>query len=364
MATEKTPAEIEREIEAERAGLARSLEELQSQFSPEAIVNSATTYVRNNGGDIAATIGRQIKENPMAAALTGIGLVWLMVGSGRRNDRATYAGDVESDPQFRSAYGEPEHVEPQLAYDDRRYASAPGTLAEPHRPGFEDRLERVEDDRDEYTVNADHGLEDAQVSSPEMARLEGRSYPEHGRVYSRSADMRARLSQGTERMSETARLRVMQARQRAYEAQRGMEEKFGDYKASGRRAYYEQPLLGGVIALGIGAVIGAALPRTEREDEAFGAYRDRALGEADRIFREESAKLRAVAEAAIDEVKDIGQDAMETAQKGLTEAKSATPTGREAVAQAEGVVGSAARRVADAAKAEAEKQDLGGSVKS
>lgn len=369
MTQEKTPAEIEREIEAERAGLARSLEELQAQFSPEALVNSATTYMRNNGGDIAATIGRQIKDNPMAAALTGIGLVWLMMGSGRKDRPSDRASFAHRDAEFRSAYGDPALDEPRLDYDDRRYASAPGDLSDPHRPGFEERVaraerDRIDDDREEFTVNADHGLEDAEMSASPADRARARAYATRARMYAHSSKMRARLSEGTENMSEAARIRVMRARQQAYEAQRVMEHKFGEYKASGRRAFHEQPMLAGVIALGIGAAIGAALPRTQREDEAFGAYRDRALDEADRIFREESGKLKAVAEAALSEAKTIGDEAVRTAEDTLKGAKEATPTGHEAVEKAEGAVSSAAKRVAGAAKAEADKQDLGSSVKS
>jgi hypothetical protein len=165
-------------------------------------------------------------------------------------------------------------------------------------------------------------------------------------------------------MSEAARLRVMRARQAAYEAQRGMEERFGEYASSGQRAYEQQPLLAGLIAAGIGAAIAAALPRTEREDEMFGAYRDQAFDEADRVFHEEAAKLRAVAEAAAGEARTMADEAVTEVKDTLGAAKEKTPTSKEAVNKAEGAATSAAGRIAEAARSEAEKQDLGGSVKS
>jgi hypothetical protein len=371
MSTEKTPAEIEREIEAERAGLARSLEELQAQFSPEAMVNTATTYMRSHGGDIASTIGRQIKANPMAAVLTGVGLAWLMLGSRNERDHHHYYEMDEGDADFRSAFspddpGFETRREPALAYDERVYPAAPGRLAEPQQEGFETRVERADEartDRDEFTVNADHGLHDAQRSSSRSDRMKAKAYGARQRAYARSADLKARLSEGTESMSEAARIRVMRARQQAYEAQATMERRYGEYMASGRRSFEENPLLMGALAMGIGAAIGAALPRTEREDEAFGSYRDRAMEEADRVFREETAKLRAVAEAAVGEAKTMASEAMETADAKLKDAKSTAPTGKDAVDRAESVVTTAADRIASAARDEAEKQDLGSNLK-
>ena len=63
MTDHRTPEEIEREIEAERGALARSLDQLQNQFSPEAMVETATTYLRSNGSDWARSVTRQAKEN-------------------------------------------------------------------------------------------------------------------------------------------------------------------------------------------------------------------------------------------------------------------------------------------------------------
>ena len=184
-----------------------------------------------------------------------------------------------------------------------------------------------------------------------------------GRLYARSSDLRARLADGTEDMTEQARIRVMRARQAAADMQSEMEARFGEATASGRRMYDEQPLVGGLIAAGIGAALGALLPRTEVEDEYIGAYRDRAFDEADAVFREEASKLRAVADAALDEAKAVADEKLEGVKGAIGDAKAATPTGEEAVSKAEAEAKSAAQRIADAAKSEAEKQNLGAGVR-
>ena len=76
----RTPAEIERDIERERAQLGDTIEELQDRFSPETILREVGRGFREHGGDIGTAISRSVKENPVALALTGVGLAWMMFG--------------------------------------------------------------------------------------------------------------------------------------------------------------------------------------------------------------------------------------------------------------------------------------------
>ena len=81
MSDDRSSAEIEREIEEERHALARSLEDLQAQFSPERVMNQASTYLRSNGGELAENFVTQVKRNPVAAAMAGVGVAWLLMTS-------------------------------------------------------------------------------------------------------------------------------------------------------------------------------------------------------------------------------------------------------------------------------------------
>ncbi len=78
----RTPDEIERDIEHERAALTHTIDDLQDRFSFEGVVNQIGEQLRENGGDISRTVGRSVRENPMALALTGVGLAWLIFGKG------------------------------------------------------------------------------------------------------------------------------------------------------------------------------------------------------------------------------------------------------------------------------------------
>ena len=83
----RSPEEIEREIERERAGLSSTLDDLQNRFSVETIARQFTDQFREHGGDIGRSVSDAVKRNPVALALTGVGLAWLMMGdkSGGQN---------------------------------------------------------------------------------------------------------------------------------------------------------------------------------------------------------------------------------------------------------------------------------------
>jgi hypothetical protein len=413
---DKSPAEIEREIEAERSALARSLDELQSQFSPERMVNVATEYMRENGGDVARTVQRQVKDNPIAVALTGVGLAWLIAGGSKSSSGDRREARYGAAPRFRHDeghdYGTADATggyapAPRPAWDDRSYRSAPGTLSDPMRGDVDGRIasaegddpsawDKAKDKAGDWSDEAKDGVAATGASIRDSARtsgsamndrwdgaqdaasdrwnetslrwrewqsdLRGRTASARGRAYARSAELKARLSEGTESMTEQARARVMGARQAAYEAQRDIEARYVQYRNRTGRFYDEQPLVFGALALGVGALLGAALPRTHKENELIGSYRDQAFDEAERVFHQEAARARAVAEAAVGEAQDIAKEKMDEVRGKVDGAKEATPTGEEAVGKAETEVRGAAGRIAEAAKAEAKKQDLGGSI--
>lgn len=394
--SDRSPDEIEREIEAERGALAKSLESLQNQFSPETLVDNATAYLRRNGGEWAQSASKQARDNPVALAVTGIGLAWLIAGPARKRSQAgTYDrwAATHDETSFRETYGTPRSDEtevghsspvrpsppPSVAYDDRDYAPAAGfrTTGNPmtgSMRGFDDRLARTSagpsDDGPGLTQRLSDGAEGVVdrvrhafdsirdrfgPSSPDWARssddwMTGTETRSHGE------SLRQRLMEGTESMTDAARDRIVAAREAALDAQHYLADRGRDYADTGREYYSDQPLIGGLLAFGIGAMIGAALPRTRQEDEYLGAYRDRALEEAERIYDQESGKLRAVADAALTEAKSVASETLEAAKAG-------TPSGKEAVDRVEGAAKSAAERVADAAKSEADKQNLGGSVR-
>lgn len=439
MSYSKSSAEIEREIEEERSELTRSIEELQNQFSPERIVSTITGAVRENGSDVAYAIGKRAKENPIALALTGIGLAWLIAGSGggqrlpkhRRIEYRDYDDYEDYDDEFstsrrRVGYasptratapgsiqgGTPEYREfdrrVEAAQQEIRYRDYAGRPQESAGPGLWGRLKSsvsgaYEGAKDVASSAADSVTSAASSATSSVSSaagtardgvtstgssIAGKAQSGGRHAYMRASDMRDRLWEGTENMSAAARDRVVAARSRALEAQARIESAARRRSEDLRRLAEDEPLLLGAIAFAVGAAAGALMPRTDVEDEYLGEYRDDVFARADAIFREESEKLKKVASAAAEEGKAIVDEKLEAASKAaerkldeaddhikrakdsyetakekadekLKQAKTETPTGREAVEKVEGEVRTAADRVGEAAKTEAERQNLG-----
>ena len=126
----RSPEEIEREIEREREGLAHTLDDLQDRFSVEGIARQFSDQFREHGSDWGRSISDAAKRNPLALALTGAGLAWLMFGQG--NTRSTH-GSYEGLDRER-AHPRPVPVtdtERRPALPDRTRSTAPASAYAP-----------------------------------------------------------------------------------------------------------------------------------------------------------------------------------------------------------------------------------------
>ena len=73
---------IERDLERTRSRMDNRLSELQERLSPGQIVDDMLGYFRGSeGGDFARNLMDSVRDNPLPAALTGIGLTWLMASN-------------------------------------------------------------------------------------------------------------------------------------------------------------------------------------------------------------------------------------------------------------------------------------------
>lgn len=368
----RTSAEIEREIEEERGALAQSLEALQESLLPENLISTATDALRDNGADILRTTTKTARENPVAVAVVGAGLTMLLAGIGAKK-----------------AYDNRSNAAPRAAYADPAKGTSPG-LRETSEGDFDQRVAAADAEirRRDY---ASRSAADEQKGL--WQRTRGGIGSALGHV--NAGAMRKALSEGTENMSKSARERVMRARASAISAQERLEAKTKKGGDDLMNLMKDEPLIAGALVFAAGAALGALLPRSSVENAYVGEHRDRLLSRADEIFREETAKLKAVAEAAVEEGRTVVEervqavyDAADAAIDGaaeeaedvlgraknsykaakdkvegtIAEAKEKVPTGRDAVNAAEAEVKEAASRVTQAAKDEAEKQNLGGSV--
>lgn len=77
----KSSEDIEREVEAARGDLDRTVEALKDKMSPGQLIDELTRSFKGGGaGDVMSNLGAQVRENPMALAMIGAGMAWLMTG--------------------------------------------------------------------------------------------------------------------------------------------------------------------------------------------------------------------------------------------------------------------------------------------
>ena len=396
----RTPEEIEREIERERAGLTNTLDDLQDKFSVETIARQFSDQFREHGGDIGRSVTDAVKRNPIALALTGAGLAWLMAGDRApgRDRMGTRDSYDHRDPRNRTNYygDRDDHSGLPVAAQQhgvipagqrRDLGPQPGDPSKPYYSGevawSGDVPSWARHDDDDDTPGLAQRAGDAAsraggrvsgAASSAGSTVAGKAKGAAGAVSDaghsvasgardftsstadRAAQLRRRLAEGTEDLSEAARERVIAARESAVRARASA----ASYGREGRdRAvdiFEDQPLVVGALALAVGAAIGAALPRSRTEDRYMGQHRDQLMADAERIFAEEKSKLGKVAQAASDEAKKVLRETKEDADAAAPGSSAADAFVEKAKASGQ--------RVVDAAEAEADKQKVGDIKKS
>jgi hypothetical protein len=302
-------ADIERRAENVRAEIANTADSIRSRLTPGPLVDEAINYVRYSDGALSLdNLRRQARDNPMALAVIGAGLAWLILG----NSHASRTSSRE-----------------EADY----YPQSGGTVGDYPAPPL--------DPAEESMGAGEFGYADeTQFSGSPTERLEESQYPGSGeqretdRTSSRASSAADAVSRTAERARSSAEALGAGARETWGEAARtisdvGRGARSAGSRVSGHFAHAAQdlrnrsghaadrarqsfsdlldrePLIIGALSLAVGAAIGAMLPRTRMENEYLGAVSDQAKRSASEM-----------AKKGMDEAKDV-------AKKGFAAAKSA-----------------------------------------
>ena len=250
----KDPATLEREIDQTRANMDRTLGALERKFSPGQLLDQAMEFARENGGEFANNLGRSIKENPVPALLTAVGIAWMAASSNRPKSSMV---DAYNDRYARDDFNARD-------FDDTRYEDDAGDQKE----GLSDKAQRLKASAEETLSDAGQRVK----SAAERARQ-------------KLTGTKESMSAGLRRTSGTAQIQTERVR-----------EGFNSLLT-------EQPLLLGALGIAVGAAIGAALPGTEKEDRLFGPARDKAVAEVKQRGTETYEQVREKANAVGEEAK-------------------------------------------------------------
>jgi ElaB/YqjD/DUF883 family membrane-anchored ribosome-binding protein len=295
---ERSPRDIEQEIEATRERMGRDIDELGERLSPDNLKRQAREAISGKAQDIAHNVGDRaryqgsrmidfIQENTSLVAAMGLGAVWLI----QQRNRSEVSGDRMS----RFAYTGPE----------RRREGITGRIA--------DRAAEMRDSLSATASGVAERASDLTQQAGERARDLTHQANERAReVSTRAADQGRRARGGLERMVEENPLAVA----------------------------------AGVAVLGLAC--GLLVPESEREQRLMGPYRDdlvqrtqetvrrvkdaavEAGGELRESVRQEVAERAPEVKAVVqDAAQSLGEQVKEKATRVKEEAKQAVREGRQ-----------------------------------
>ena len=320
---DRSVGELEREVDRERERVSATIDELQARASVGSLVDQLVKAVGANGGEVSRNLGRSLRDNPLAAMLTGVGLAWLMAGSGRPRDEAQDWDDRVSD---------------DLRYGRDRLSEAPMPSASSYESSAEGAWPRSEYS-DPSTETEEGGLRERVADVA-------------GRVGEGVSDAVAGVRERASEISHSAGARLARAGDTIREAGGAVTHRAGAVRRSAVGTSHsmrngldtlieDQPLVAGAIAMALGAAVGGALPRSRVEDRMFGEQSDRAMETVRTLAKDQGAKVQATASAVVDEALNIADEA-------AAELGAKLPSGEAIVDTAESKVREAASRLREA----------------
>lgn len=317
---EKSTSSLEREAERVRADIADTADHLKAKMSPGQLMDEAIGYFKDGDtNQLVANLKHQVRDNPLALALVGGGLAWLMMGSGPSHSASGNRGSVN-----RSQPGSPARSAAVGAaagpHMDRPYSrAAAGAVASGisgDAAGAKDTASsvahRVGDAASSATATAGDAVAAAADGINRSLHDLGEGVGEQvGNVFDASADMGERL------------------------------------KSSFIETLEREPLVIGALGLAVGAAIGAMVPVTRTEQQALGETGQRIGKEA-----------KSAVSAGVDAARNIASEAYgaareEADRQGLT--RDDKPVA-EKVAQVATAAGAKAKQGVHRAVDEAERK--------
>lgn len=300
--SEKSSAQIQQEIEADRQRIGARIDAIQERMTPGRLVDEVLAYAKGSGGgEYLRSLGYAIKDNPIPVALMGIGLVWLMA------DKAM--------PSF-----------PQQS-------TATDTLPLDYAEGRVRRIGPPTRDGEIYFSRfADESGKGWRALTDEAGRRAGHFVDEAGRTYRGFMDARGRqiseifdeAGAALDTASGWASATWAQVKHAAGEISakasgavpsgETLKGRTADLNEAMLGQVRDHPLVGGALAFAMGAAIGASLPSTEQEDALMGAASDATKEAASRKAREVARQGEDMAAETLEKTVAVASDIYDAAR--------------------------------------------------
>jgi len=434
----ETSTELRADIERTRNRMSQRIDQIQEQLSPEnlkqqaqetvnAVVQDSTAalsdYMKTNSREMATGLAETIRQNPIPAALIGLGVGWLLIeGSGdkrqrpydARYDRQRYydtatgrewqATEYNGDAVYRPTYGTStpdqsarfasqyaQENRGQMAYspaaNQTEHSSAPAysaadyqstnrsaqnrTYGQGQAPGYSQAASELKEKAGELGEQISAGAEEAR-SRVQQVGHQAQAQAEQLRegAHSLADQARDQVDSLGHQVHDYVGQTQEQFAHASHKAERYVQQAGGQLQHS----LQDNPLIFGGIALGIGALLGLALPATKQENQLVGATRDQvvesaktvlhdAQERAEELVAEVQPKLQETTEKVVNDLSQAGRSALNDLQEsGKSTLAEVKESGKQAATELSETLSetgekakSEAQKVANRAKDEADK---------
>ncbi len=246
-------------------------------------VQQAASGVESTAAGVGSTVVETIKQNPVPAALAGVGLGWLIVSMRQQASKqpsrgSTPGGRNQGYPDSSNPYGWYYNQGAPTGYTGQ--GGYPGQGQQQSQGGLSGMADQAQS-----TVG--QAVNQAQDTASQMA-----------------SQAQGTASEMANQVQDTASQVANQAGQTMQTATTGLQ-----------RLMQERPLAVGIMAIGLGAAIGLAVPETEKEDEMMGSARQDLVQRAQQTAQQTFQKVETVAEHTIDAAKQEAKQ--EVKKQGL-----------------------------------------------
>jgi hypothetical protein len=303
----RSSEEIEREVEATRGELDRTVEALKERMTAGQIIDEMMGSMKGTAAsDMVSNLGSQARENPLPLALIGAGVAWLMFGKppAKREwrERRTFVADPYTGEIGFEGDATAYDVDASRYHEDYDPLTGADMSGENKGPGLKEKAGQAASKVKAAASNAAHKVSDAaHTGKAKASQAVSGARDGLGSAKSKAAE---RMSSAKGRAGEgyhSAGQRLSSAGERA-------KAQASQYGQRAQRTFSDtmenEPLIIAAAGVAIGAAIGAALPASRIENRAVGRFRDKAIDQGKQMAQERMEEAKTIAQSALGAVKE------------------------------------------------------------
>lgn len=322
--SQKNPAELELEIDQRRRNIEQIVGALEQKLTPRELLGNAVESGKDRGRQMVGSVTESIRANPMPALLTAAGVTWLLasrdrerplvVATERRSSALpallTAAGVAWLVKEARSPKTTTYTVDSTLLVSPTGEALSITEVDELEEPGIREKVgSALHDAADTVSTKARSAADTVSAKAGDLKDSAGNTLDSLKSGASNAMDtVKTKAGNAMDSVKSTAGNAMDTVKSTASSAVGTVKTTYVRASDGVVRTYDEHPLAMGLAAVAAGALLGALLPSTRKENELMGEKSDELARRAKDMAREKLQDVKATAR----EVASTSADVLES----------------------------------------------------